>query len=286
MSSFTPSERGTTIRQPSTANLMLDSADRDETRFEKPWDFQITKPQSILNGFFTRIATSEVVLEWANPNGDFWDLPMTSTWATGPATQTFTPLAADTFYTGQQALEAVAAAMNTAFATNVFEIAQAGGVTVLQTNDTTNFTIVPSALTRALGFDDADLALNVPAHPIYTAPDLRPYRYIDFVSAQLTYCQDLKDGATNNQNRDVLCRWYFAWDSPPQVDGLGFPILMGMQPFTVRRLYNPPKKIRWDNIQPIGNLTFQIYGDDGQIPPANPNGEKSQWLMTLQVSEV
>ena len=287
MSQFIPSEKGTTIRAPSTANLMLDSADRQVTNFTTPWNFQITKTQALLNGFFTRIATTEVVLEWNEPNGNFWDQSVTATWATGPATQTFTPLDPQSFYTAEAALDAFAEALNTAFTTNVFEIVQLGGRTYLQTSDNTDFTIVPSALTRALGFADVDLALNVSAHEVYSAPDLRPYRYLDFVSAQLTYNQDLKDGATNTQNRDVLCRWYFAWDQPPTVDGYGFPILMGMQPFVVRRIFNPPKQIRWDNIQPLGNVSFQVYGDDGNLPPDHPSGtEPSNWLMTLQVSEV
>ena len=287
MSQFIPSEKGTTIRQPSTANLMIDSADR-LVATTTPWNFQITRPQSILNGFFTRIATTEVVLEWNEPNGFYWDQSMTATWATGPATQTFGVLDDDKFYTAEQALDALAAAMNAAFGTNVFEIVQAGGQTILQTSDNSDFTIVPSDLTRRLGFLDADLALNVSAHTIYSAPDLRPYRYLDFVSAQLTYNQDLKDGATNSQNRDVLCRWYFAWDQPPTTDGYGFPILMGMQPFVLRRLFNPPKQIRWDNIQPLGNISFQVYGDDGNLVENAGGGlvDFSNWLMTLQISEV
>ena len=67
MTDFIPSESGTPIRYPSTANLMIDSADRPAVT-TNPFNFQITKNQSILNGFFTRVGTTEVVLNWVEPN--------------------------------------------------------------------------------------------------------------------------------------------------------------------------------------------------------------------------
>jgi hypothetical protein len=57
---------------------------------------------------------------------------------------------------------------------------------------------------------------------------------------------------------------------------------MGYRPFNYRRLYNPPKQIRWDNIQPVGNLTFQVYNDQGVLAPMRTT---TNWLMTLQLSE-
>ena len=108
MSFYSPTDKGTTIRQPATANLMIDSADRDEARYNSPWDFQITKGQSILNGFFTRVGTTEVTLEWNIPNGlVFQSLPAISvTWQTGPSTQNVFPVVTyDQFYTVEQALD-------------------------------------------------------------------------------------------------------------------------------------------------------------------------------------
>jgi hypothetical protein len=66
---------------------------------------------------------------------------------------------------------------------------------------------------------------------------------------------------------------------------------MGYKPFTLRRLYSPPKQIRWESNLPIGNISFQVFGDDGQLAtrmvknfPGTIPG--CNWLMTLQVSEV
>jgi hypothetical protein len=124
---------------------------------------------------------------------------------------------------------------------------------------------------------------NVDSFVTPFCPDLRPYRYIDFVSSQLTYAQDLKDNSTAPTSRDVLCRWYFADDQLPTLDEYGFPILMGYTLFTYRRIFNPPKQIKWDSNQPVGNLAFEVYGDTGSILPASdPN---TNWLMTLQFSE-
>jgi hypothetical protein len=52
-------------------------------------------------------------------------------------------------------------------------------------------------------------------------PDLRPYRYIDFVSDQLTYNQNLKDATSNLRDQSVLVRWYFAYDNPSPTDAYG-----------------------------------------------------------------
>ena len=59
---------------------------------------------------------------------------------------------------------------------------------------------------------------------------------------------------------------------------------MGYTRFVRRRLYNPPKQIKWQPNQPMGNLSFQVYGDDGDLVTADLLD--SNWLMTLQLSEV
>lgn len=299
MTDFIPAEKGVPIRQPSTANLMIDSADgpKDPSGLirKNAWDFQISRNSSILNGFFTRIATSEVVLEWNNPNisedlSNNWLLVDVS----GSGVPTLITLQ-DGFYTVEQLLKQLEVLID-----------------VTPANMTINYNPASAGLfpcniefSRSMNFEDSPLAfaLGLPTNVVIpeTAPiylvnvDLRPYRYIDFVSAQLTYNQDLKDSSTAVYVRDVLCRWYFDWDNAaPQVDAYGFPIEMGYTSFHIRRLYNPPKQIRWSANQPIGNLAFEVYGTTSYInSPANNKivvqpayDGKSNWLMTLQISEV
>ena len=298
MVDFVPNERATPIRVPSTANLMIDSIDRDEL---SPWDFQITKNYSILNGFFTRIGTTEVVLEWCQPNissslgNNQLVIDVSGTGGntySGTETITFT----EGFYTVAQALGRLTSLLNdisgttgmtfgtaTNALTNQVQVISVGGDWAI------NAASAGLALALQIGLP---VGLNNTLTSIHSivCPDLRPYRYIDFVSAQLTYNQDLKDSSTNNIVRDVLCRWYFDWYTPPDLDSLGFPIFMGYTAFRARRLFNPPKQIKWSPNQPIGNLSFQVYGNtvfggDPELVPLIPYA-KSNWLMTLQVSEV
>jgi len=307
MSLYTPAERATPIRMPSTANLQLDSADRNATLNPSPWDFQIQRNNSILNGFFTRIGTTEVVLEWKYGNGRSIgtinvdlagvgnnDIELSQAFG-------FDPI----FYTYEQALNTFVTLCNDAFGypawapgdpvpNNGFYILenqpilisgnpQGIGVAANVGGVTTNTTFTGPGV-DPMGFTSN---ITVPLQPI-TIPDLRAVRYLDFISPQLTYNQELKDSSTKTLVRDVLCRWYFAYDNPPVLDGYGFPILMGYTPFCLRRTFNLPKQIRWDPAQPIGNLTFQVYDDQDNLFSTidiQPRSD-SQWLMTLQVSEV
>lgn len=297
MATYLPPEKGTTIRMPSTANLMIDSADgpREAGLRVNPWDFQITKSQSILNGFFTRIGATEVVLEWNRPNisADLSNNVLVFD-VSGASPVTYSVGVSDGFYTVEALLTTLQSVIEVATPhTMDITVGLSGEPVSISFPGTPGVSFKASNLAFALGLGLPSPPQNVvyPSSPYNTDfyllnVDLRPYRYIDFTSIQLTYNQDLKDGATNNANRDVLCRWYFSWETEPALDAYGFPILMGYTPFTVRRLFNPPKQIRWNNDQPIGNLAFQVYDNNGNLVKSPPYDAKTNWLMTLQVSEV
>lgn len=282
-----------TIRQPATANLMVDSLDRSATVYPLANNFQISKPQALLNGFFHRIGTTEVVLEWTTPNISAalgnnviaFDL---SGDTTGTISDSLT--LADGFYTAYDIANLIAPLLTVEAAAAplvplpVFAaVANPGGVGGLIT--ATNAVWVrftPGFIQRGLNLPTAYVNFNN-LNPIPIAQsDLRGIRYLDFVSAQLTYNQDLKDASTAPLVRDVLTRWYMAYDQPSPQDAFGLPIEMGMSPFVIRRLFNPPKQIRWDNIQPVGNLAFEVYADNGRLAPFT---ESTNFLLTLQVSE-
>lgn len=306
---FIPNEKATVIRYPSTANLMLDSADRPDPAStatgQSAFDFQISKTNSIMNGFFTRIGTTEVVLEWCEPNittgNDSMIVDVSGTGANTFNNTLIGYVPSGIFSTVEAVLDELVDSLN------VDSGIQGAGVTFevvndspgragirIQSGDPGVFRILPSDNTDTWLPDQLGIYKSsyttTGAPTIYVdCPDLRLYRYLDFTSSQLTYNQDLKDTTTSPIARDVLCRWYMAWDTPPEVDAYGFPILMGYTPFTLRRLFNPPKQIKWDPRQPIGNLAFQVYGGTpfGQInAPIVQNDVRSNWLMTLQVSEV
>jgi len=299
MVDYVPMEKGTTIRQPATANLMIDSADRNAAVNPSPFDFQIAKNNSIMNGYFTRIGTSEVVLEWNQPNGAYLsskgNVQMLVSSSVGQIS-TIVPNNSGPylFYNSSNALNEFVGVLNslsTTTGTSSFTISTLAGTPALVNTDPSvdGFQFSTCAYATALGVQ------SVPAfggallsQQNIRAPDLRPYRYIDFTSPQLTYNQDLKDSSTASIVRDVLCRWYFDWDNQAERDGYGFPIEMGYEPFKIRRLFNPPKQIRWDPRQPVGNFSFQVYGSGENapiVPQSAPDSASSQFLMTLQISE-
>jgi hypothetical protein len=289
MVDYVPIEKGTPIRMPSTANLMIDSADRINANYPSAGNFQITKNASILNGFFTRIGTTEVVLDWAEPNiildvNDTLDITIDL--------QTETITLEPGFYTVERALDAIVQEANDVFPGFIFSIIQTGGITVLDCKTD------PGDLAQDFIFETESVLLLALGFVLYTPsnqkvvgatgyPDLRLYKYIDITSSQLTYAQDLKDSSTASEVRDVLCRWYFAWDTQNDLDGYGFPIFQGYTAFQQRRLFNPPKQIRWEPNLPIGNLAFEVYGKFvGDAPSEKLAGTNFDFLMTLQISEV
>jgi hypothetical protein len=282
MVDYIPVEKGTTVRQPSTANLMISSLDRNLTVYPNPFDFQITKKASILNGFFTRIGVTEVCLDWCVHNLDDANgtNSLTIDLSGNPGTVITLPTGN---YTVEEALDALVVALNAetpttdqTFSITTFPVSlevDVGNFQILQTNQ--------GDLADAL-----DIEMAAPADNVYClCPNLQPFSYIDFVSNQLTYAQDLKDSSTTEFDRDVLCRWYFAEDVQESYDGYGFPILMGYKRFFRRRIFSPPKQIRWEPNLPIGNLSFQVYTDQKEIIQ-NSDTEGTAWYMTLQVSEV
>lgn len=279
---FIPAEKGQVIRQPSTANLMIDSFDQTiigNANFN-PFQFQITKNAAILNGFFTRVATTEVVLTWEEGNieqGVNDEFTVIKTAGAVPYTVTI----AYGFYTVEEALDALVVALNAAGTGLTWSISGSGATTGLAA--TGAFT-VPNTTLLAIQLRLVDTTSSTKSF-IVGSPDLRPYRYIDFVSADLTYNQDVKDASTSETQPQVLCRWYFAWDVMPLIDGYGFPILMGYTAFSARRIFNPPKQIKWRPNQSIGNLSFRVLDPQGAVIPYDST-TFSNWQMTLQVSEV
>ena len=281
-------ERGFVARPPATANLMIDSADRPNPTTTTPFDFQITRQQSILNGFFTRIATTEVVLEWCETNVD-GAITMDVSGSSSRQNVNFNFVGNftmedlmnaflteyNTLPTGSSTnLRPVGTTLNLIYSDGYWGFDMSGG----------QFQFISTPLGNKAGLQIGG-GLSV-RQPINGCVDLRRYRYIDIVSSPLTYPQSLKDASTQLVNRDVLCRWYMAEDTQENLDGLGFPILMGYQPFVRRRLFNPPKYIKWDNNLPVGNLSFQVYDENGNLLiPSNGVNNETEWLMTLQVSE-
>jgi len=273
-------DKAVTIRPPATANLMIDSEDRDTTIFATPWDFQITKTNSIFNGFFSRVGATEVVFDWCldNVSAALGNNIFTITDSSG-ANHSVT--IDDRICSVQQLLDEIVSLLDAlALPVYNFEVVNQNGFIFLGGGGTRDFAVVSTPLSQQLSFE-AYGAQEILQKIL--CPDLRPFKYLDITSSDLTYPQDLKDSSTQMMNHDVLVRWYFSDDTPEQLDGLGFPILMGYTRFSRRRIYNPPKQIKWDNNLPVGNLRFQVYDENGNL--VTLQDADTNWLMTLQLTE-
>jgi len=288
MVDYIPTEKGTTIRQPSTANLMIDSNDRDETVYPSPFNFTINKPVSILNGYFTRLAVTEFSLDWYLPNINFADganglLSRLVLDISGTSYNVDIPNGFYNVYQLAQALNAV----GTDVSGVVFTFAQIA--------DTATAQLVLAATvagaTRTVRITGGGISTLLAYAALGTATlilgaDLRVYKYIDVVSPQLTYAQDVKDTSTNEYDRNVLIRWYFEYENTNTYDTYGFPILPGYAPFAIKRAFNPPKQIRWEPNLPLGQVSFEIYSDQSTEPLLPGGTNFNRFAMTIQVSEV
>lgn len=309
----TPSADGVrdaiTTRPTASANFYVDSLDKPDGA--NAGDFIINKNQSLFNGYFNRLAVNEVVMDWGIPNvSKYWANNFVTVYTNvagvvgGPFTATLT----DGFYTADQALSEVVRQLNLVSGPTVFSIGLTNNIVALgATNpyvvywDTTE-TVLPAvgpypsttyypgkALSRAL-FSRGQLytgtlppAAGSITQSLYeiSSPLILGTQYVDIVSQQLTYNQELKDATTAPVVRDVLYRFYLAWDNetsydqelvsagPPAQFINTFPVYQGYRPFLQRRELSYPKQIRWSPEQPIGQVSFQAYDDEGRIINVN-----------------
>lgn len=289
-------QAGQTIRQPATANLMIDSVDKTNGTTN---DFVISKNEALLNGFFTRVGATELVLNWfeVNYGGGAITHYIDFNYGIGSSVQIFV---SSGIYTASAWLNAFVIALNSVSATTglVFSAPTITDpslpgipvIPVVSGSDSISFSGTTTSSQKFLqqllpGYNTVAIVAVSTALPIICSPfaDLRPYRYLDFVSNNLTYNQRLKDTTSGFYERQVIVRFYFSSENL-YLDDLNYPILPGYTSFSLIRQFNPPKQIRWNASQPIGQLDFAVYGSDG-LPAVMNNTLQTNYQMTLQVSE-
>ena len=290
-------DRAVTTRPSSSANFYVNSLDK--VPLQSSGDFLINKKQALFNGFFKRIAVTEVVMDWGLPNVAAWWGNNTMSVVNVTTSAVITATIQDGYYTAIQALQEIAAALTAAAVVAGDPLALS--VSFNGTSVTMNSTGVgndpfyinylpnadpPYALARQL-FTTAQLGGIATANTKIElkSPAVLGTRYIDIISPQLTYNQDLKDATTGDLTKDVLYRWYFADDNVPvqrekyplvypavapapavlMLTDTNIPVLQGYTPFIIRRALPVPKQILWNSEQPIGQVQFQVYDDRGRL---------------------
>lgn len=283
--------KGVTIRNPATANLYLDSTDRSNGSSS---NFTISRNNSILNGFFYRMAVGEVVVEWGIPNIITGYNDTFTIQTPGSGGTTISIALPQGFYNIKTLLDKIvdgitAGGSGVGFTMTLIDVA--GGKALYSTS---NFVIIGTALSQQMNL--APYTTSPITGGFYipvVKPVVLPYSYIDFVCNDLTYNQNLKDATTNSIVRDVLYRWNFAWENSTSLDAYGYPIYQGYTPFIARRNITFPKQIKWESNMVLGNLNFQVYAYSPvvegpyyvPIPPSLSQNGGLEWAMNLLVSE-
>ena len=319
-----------TVRPSSTALLTIDSEDRFKDYVEAasqiarpvsflnstPYYFSITKNESMMNGFFTRVGISEINFPWGIPNVNQKTYQLAVVTSGSYVSTTIINLTTG-FYTPDalaNEVEAKIQAINVALAP--FTISYGGGrePTFIYNTNTVGLNISVSPLPydsslyqfppttkqlfNLLGFSGLNALPAQSGMSGYTFCQFT--RYVDITCYQLTNNQALKDQTTQPVARDILTRVYLGdanipGDVPPAATTPDF-CPPGCAPFTIYRDYATPKQIQWIPNQPIpGYLVFQIFDDSGAplyevLPNITPTPSSEQagyldWSMSLLVSE-
>ena len=227
-------ENVVTIRPSATALFGIDSDDRygdyqqRRTNPTYPFRFNIQKNESLLNGFFKRLALTEFRLNWTLPNiSSAWGNNVLTFWySNNPGTTAIvtTIIIPDGFYDiNDLALELQNQIRS-----------QTGLAFLVTTNTTSDVTITfkaPSTYSmffQSQGTKNRELVdlLNVPSREVVPAlanqipsnyfsfviqsgvPNVRAMDYMDIVCSQLSYNQNLKDSTSAKVSRDMVARIY------------------------------------------------------------------------------
>jgi len=304
-------ETAKTIRFPSTAIFAVDSGDRFETLaaqrdgFEStPYRFSISRNGNLFNGFVKRLALTEIVFPWYLSNITRYTRYFFYTSSLVGAG--VIDLGTTNFRTGSELAANLQTLLRAAGNTGLTCIyvegqfiidAQVGNTIAIfpGTNPPDITDVNEYQLFDMMGWD---IEAFIPAQIQYSRyTRCRWTEYIDIVCSQLTYNQDLKDNSTARQPKDILARIYLECENDQPLSIRTFNTANttaentapGMYPFTIYRQFSNPKFIQWNDRQPIGNLTFEVYDDQGRIlQESNLPNEQAiapDWRMTLLLSE-
>jgi hypothetical protein len=270
-----------------------------------------------MNGFFTRLAVTELVFPWTIPNinvqtalvnveydigagpvDDILDLPKGFYTPSQIAAEIQRQVRALAPAPGDLGSFTMTYGVDTTGAVPtqrpIFEYkTNIVGITIAFSPLATTTTAHPlrKQLFDLLGFTDANTVLSTADGGTNTY--CQTTRYIDIVCTQLTANQALKDTMSQVVARDVLCRVYVGDAQGVQSTTLPSSSTFcppGCMPTTIYRDYVTPKQIQWIPNQPVpGYLQFDVYDDAGEplsgMAGAGEVGNGANWSMTLLVSE-
>jgi len=303
-----------TQRPPSYAELLVDSLDRYAQGFPPAQaqtsssDWQTILQQIVLNGYFTRLAVSQIQFQWNLPTIilGYNDTIRITIEETGQPDTTFNLVIPEGYYTP----DALAAAIE---AEGIAGEPAGASFTCVYDSLLGGFQIgvdVPGgfavAIVAASPGNELNQARALSTTGLYTVAGLAPLpgftgapptmlatRFVDICSTTLTKFQRVKDSTTlkNPTITNIIARVY---PTPPNTlfQTRGETALMdgnsiGSHPFTICIDYNTPKFIKWSPDEALGNFDLQLRDDFGQLLPYNPGngGACCEYQLTILASE-
>jgi hypothetical protein len=302
---MTTPDLGQTTRPASNALFTVDSGDRYDNFSQEqlgqtsPYNFTISGSKTLIPGFATRIAATEVMFPWLIPNviGGQSDT-IRLYFNTGGVVTTFDVVIQGGFYRPQDLAITIQNQVQTSFPAftmtyGVFTASPTVASESPQFEYATNVVgqqvafgrglLYPTTLNFRTLFDimGFKVDLSVVKPPPYTNQPstgfsalgqsgltlLQNIRYVDIVSPQLTQNQGMPDSTTFRIQRDSIIRLYLGASTnntlTPADPNFCPP---GCAPFVIHRLYNYPKQMRWNAVQNIGSfIEFKVYDDLGNL---------------------
>jgi hypothetical protein len=283
-STTTPEHPGVPLRPATAAHFLVTSTDRYKDTFDRllspttSANWTMSKNYNLLNGYFTRLAITQIQF--------WWNLPTVIEGVNDMLSIAF-DLASDiltiTIDPGYYTVATLAAEIESKiqahvdydpawdFQVNVVEDALQFTSTVdsqcvpefpqVENAERINKFMITAGLNGSAGEEitPGNFVISYATAPMtYTS-------FIDICSSRLTQFQRVKDGTTliNNTNADVIARVYPC--PPNQIINSAQPGQLFAQPWVMTIDYNTPKYIRWDAAQAITNFDIQLKDEFGDI---------------------
>lgn len=277
------------IRSPAYAQLLIDSADRAPG--QSPNDFTIYRNQSLLYGYFYRLAISQLQFNWDNPTimtgvNDTFQIAVT-----GSNNQAFTiPEGYYTPTTLAAAIQTIIQAAGGPYAPFTAAYVDANGGIVVSSNSTDTFVFVDNGSSlyrntaRSIGLTPPNFGPPLAVQPL-GVPGLLYTHYVDIISRNLTKYQRVKDSdaSARNVKSYIVARIYLSPSNnlveTTSTSGIG------SKPFTLTVDYATPKFIKYSPDEALSEIDLQVLDEYGE--PLHWDGVQSNWsfAFTLLASE-
>ena len=285
-------------KSPATKNYSLIANYNNSTPYSN--DFQITTPGILTYGYISKIAVSQIQLQYNIPTVNFnlndelvihLGAPINLTYIVPIPFGFYTPfeLAAITETALGNVIPNVAFQVVFNQESNQFEFTTQGGVI--------NFYFPNDQdLIRLIALTDDDLNNYLKTYKLFgiAQPNSAPYTsqvsyqapnflytpYIDIYSTALTAYQKLSDGNSSvARPKGLIARVYLSGVGAPQITNLNQAL--GDSPFILTLDLNTPKVMRWTRDVAINSIDFQMRDCYGDLIPGRGSGFNTEFQMTL-----